>query len=160
MFKGNASFLIILASVSFTASCSGLAYFPWQEVAETCTPLELVGEQGNSITKTVTLPSLGFTRTNWNTDWSVPSNRQFKRFEATIASEKNNSYKIKMYLKYSDGTASQFYNNDEVRIIAGTPLKIEATPRAKEQPYQVNLLIGGLKATGQTYTAKVVGCHF
>ncbi len=159
MFKRNAAFLSILVSVSFTAPLQALAFRAWQGLAETCTPLELVGDRGSSITKTVTLPSLGLTRTNWNTDWSVPSNRQFKRFEATITSEKHNSYKIQMYLKYSDGTASEFYNTNEVRIMADAPLTIEATPRAKEQPYQVNLLIGGLKATGQTYTARVVGCY-
>lgn len=150
MFEHNAAFLSILVLS---------AYFPWQGLVETCTPLELVGGQGSSVTKTVTIPSLGITRTNWNTDWSVPSNRQFKRFEAQITSEKNNSYKIEMYLKYSDGTASEFYNTNEVRIMADTPLEIEATPRPKKQPYQVNLLIGGLKATGQTYTAQVVGCY-
>lgn len=159
MFERNADFLGILISIGLATPSSVLASFPWPGIIETCTPLELVGDRGSSITKTVTIPSLGFTRTNWNTDWSIPSNRQFKRFEATIISEKNNSYKIEMYLKYSDGTASQFYDTDEVQIMANTPLIIEATPRPKEQPYQVNLSIGGLKATGQTYTAEVVGCY-
>ncbi len=160
MFERNAAFLSILTLVSFNASCSQLAYSSWQGLAETCTPLELVGGRGNQVTKTVTIPSVfGVNRTNWNTDWSVPSNHQFKRFEATITSEENNSYQIKMYLKYSDGTASEFYKRKEVLIRSGTPLKISATPRVKEQPYQVNLLIGGLKATGQTYSAQVLGCY-
>nr|WP_041237806.1 hypothetical protein [Gloeothece citriformis] len=137
--------------------------------SETCIPLTVVRGQGSTVTKTVSPPTIpagplgalgvDITRNNWNTDWAVPSEENFKSFVATISSDKGGSFDIKMYLKYSDQTTGEFYNTDGVQINPTQPLTIEATPRPDDEPYQVNLFIGGLNHIGNGYTASVVGCY-
>jgi hypothetical protein len=133
--------------------------------AESCTLLPLVGGQGSEVTKTVTTPTipgpfgLQITRNNWNTDWAVPGNQQFSRFIVTMASAQGGQFNIRMYLKYSDQTAGEFYNTEGVPLKPGQPLTIEATSRSGDDPYQVNLFVGGLSSIGKTYTASVMGCR-
>jgi hypothetical protein len=133
--------------------------------SETCIPLPLVGGQGNSISKTVSQPTIptifgvDITRNNWNTDWAVPGDRPFHRFLATIAAPNGGSFDIKMFLKYSDQTTGQFFNQSGVRIEPEQPLVIKAENRPEDEPYQVNLFIGGLNYIGNSYTANVVGCY-
>ncbi len=140
----------------------------WQipVLAETCTPIPLVGGEGSTVTKTVsepTIPTLfgvDITRNNWNTDWAVPSqNNTFRRYLVEVTANKGGTFDIRMYLKYSDQTADLFFNKEGLSISEGKPLKIEASPRPDAQPYQVNLFIGGLQSLGQTYTATVMGCR-
>ena len=146
------------------AVVTSLISFPLSTQAETCTPLSLVGGQGSEVTKTVSQPTIpgpfgiDITRNNWNTDWAVPSERNFRRFVATIVSENGGSFDIKMYLKYSDQTTGEFYNTDGVQLNPGKPLTIDATPRPEDEPYQVNLFVGGLEHIGSSYKASVVGC--
>ena len=133
--------------------------------AETCTPLPLVGGQGSQVSKTVSQPNIPgpygikLARNNWNTDWAVPGGQQFAHFVATIVSANGGTFDIKMYLKYSDQTTGEFYNTDGVQLNPGNPLKIDATSRPDDIPYQVNLFIGGLEHIGDAYTASVVGCR-
>jgi hypothetical protein len=132
--------------------------------AQTCTPLSLVGGQGSEVTKTVSGPTIPgpfgikVKRNNWNTDWAVPGGRKFKSFVATIVSEDGGSFDIRMFLKYSDQTAGEFFNQNGTQLEPGKPLKIEATPRPEDNPFQVNIFVNGLSAIGQTYRASVVGC--
>ena len=63
-----------------------------------------------------------------------------------------------MFLKYSDETASEHYNNTNVFIDQRKPLKIEATPRIGDMPYQVNVFVGGLENLGHNYRVSVMGC--
>lgn len=137
--------------------------------AETCTPIPLVGGEGNTVTKTVSPPTIpagplgiigvDVNRNNWNTDWAVPGAVQFRRFIVTVTSEDGGPFDIRMYLKYSDQTAGEFYNQEGVKFQANQPLKIEAEPRPKDEPYQVNLFVNGVESLGKTYTASVVGCR-
>ncbi len=137
--------------------------------AETCTPILVVGGQGNTVTKTVSPPTIpagplgivgvDVTRNNWNTDWAVPGDVKFRRFLVTINSNDGGPFDIRMYLKYSDQTTGEFYNTEGVQFQSGQPLKIEATPRPEDEPYQVNLLVNGIESLGKTYTASVVGCR-
>jgi hypothetical protein len=134
--------------------------------AETCTPIPLVGGQGSTVTKSVSEPTIpapfgiDITRNNWNTDWAVPSeNNTFRRYMVEVSSNDGGTFDIRMYLKYSDQTADQFFNNEGANITSNKPLKIEASPRPDAQPYQVNLFVGGLGSLGQTYTATVMGCR-
>ncbi|MGL5032269.1 MAG: hypothetical protein ACRC6M_00535 [Microcystaceae cyanobacterium] len=71
--------------------------------------------------------SVDITRNNWNTDWAVPNNANFSRYIATITSNDGGPFNIKMYLKYSDQTASEFFNQEGVTIKPDVPLKIIAT---------------------------------
>lgn len=137
--------------------------------AQTCTPIAVVGGQGNTITKLVSAPTIpagplgalgvDINRNNWNTDWAVPGDVKFNRFIVTITSNDGGPFDIRMYLKYSDQTAGEFYNSQGVQIQPGSPLKIEAEPRPEDEPYQVNLFVNGLESLGKTYSASVVGCR-
>ena len=132
--------------------------------SQSCTPLSLVGGEGTEVKKTVSVPTvpgpfgLRITRNNWNTDWIVPSAQNLNNFVATILSEEGGVFDIRMYLKYSNATADNFYNAKGVRLNAGEPLEIRATSRTDEQPYQVNLFVGEVDNIGKSYTASVVGC--
>jgi hypothetical protein len=39
------------------------------------------------------------------------------------------------------------------------PLKIEAIPKANNQPYQVNIFVAGINALDKSYSATVVVCR-
>lgn len=136
--------------------------------AETCTPIPLVGGSGNSVTKTVSPPTIpagplgmlgvDVTRNNWNTDWAVPGDVKYRKFIVTVNSNDSVPFDVRMYLKYSDQTAGEFFNNQAVQFQANKPLKIVAEPRPEDEPYQVNLFVNGIESIGKTYTASVVGC--
>lgn len=135
--------------------------------AQSCIPIPLVGGQGNSVTKTVSQPTIrspigGITiaRSNWNTDWAVPGeNNNFRRYIVTIDSKHGGPFDIKVYLKYSDQTADEFFNQQGVKIPPDKPLRVEATPRPGEQPYQVNVYVGSIEDIDKTYTVSAVGCY-
>ena len=133
--------------------------------AQTCTPLQLVGGEGSEVTKTVTVPTIPgpfgirITRNNWNTDWAVPGGQRFQRFAVTMVSEDGGKFDIRLYLKYSDQTADQFYEVNNEQLKPTVPLELTATSRPDDQPYQVNLFVGGVESIGDTYTASVEGCR-
>lgn len=141
-----------------------LVCLPLATRAETCMPISVVGGQGSEVTKTVSPPTIpgpfGITisHNNWNTDWAVPGDRYFQRFIATITAEKGGEFDIRMYLKYSDQTADESYNVQAYQLEPQQPLTIKGMPRPNNQPYQINLFVGGLKATDKTYKASVQGC--
>ncbi|PSF30985.1 hypothetical protein C7H19_23455 [Aphanothece hegewaldii CCALA 016] len=137
--------------------------------AETCTPIPVAGSQDNTITKKVSPPTIpagplgivgvDVVRNNWNTDWAIPGDIAFRRFVVTLNSNDGGPFEIRMYLKYSDQTAGEFFNSESVQFQAGKPLILEATPRPEDEPYQVNLFVNGVEAIDRTYTASVVGCR-
>lgn len=133
---------------------------------ETCKPLSLIGGTGSVVTKTVSPPTipgpfgLNITRNNWNTDWSVPGGTPiFSRFIVTITSNDGGPFDIRFFLRYSDQTAGEFFNQQGVQFIPEKPLVIEAETRPNDQPYIVNLFVNGIQGIGKTYTASVVGCY-
>ena len=134
--------------------------------AQTCTPLLVVKGDGISVTKRVSAPNAGILpivpvgyRGNWDTDFAIPSHVNFSSYVATVqsASEDPASYKVKMYLKYSDDTADKVFN-DTVRLQPGELQQMSGIPRSATQPYQVNLNVGGMDAIGHSYTISVAGC--
>jgi hypothetical protein len=153
-----------IAALGLLASFLGLS-LPVQ--AQNCVPIPLVGKpQTNEVTKTVAQPTLPgpfgvkITRNNWNTDWAVSSNADFSRYVATITARDGGTFDIRLFLKYSDQTEDEYFNNREQRLVAGETLTIEARPRsAQDQPFHVNLFVNGIPALGRTYTASVVGCR-
>jgi len=131
---------------------------------ETCTPLGIVGgEPGQTyVHKTVSLPEVpvGFLRLkrdDWNTDFSVQSGVKYKRFNAILTPQTQGSYDIKMYLKYSDGTADEVYKNQPV-LSPEIPLFMTGKPRVGNEPYQVNIFVGDLESAGKSYNISVQGC--
>ena len=132
---------------------------------QTCTALQAVGgEPGQTVVqKTGSPPSIpvgiaSLKRDNWNTDFAIPSKVEYRRYVATLTPETDGTYSIKMYLKYSDGTADEAYNN-KPNLSGGKPLVMSGNPRTNEQPYQVNVFVGDAESIGKSYRVSVVACR-
>ncbi len=153
--------LIALSSLTLSA----------QAKTETCIAIPLVGGQGNQVIKTVSPPTIpagplgmlgiDITNNNWNTDWAVPlgDGKPFRRFLVTLLSNDGGPFEVRMYLKYGDQTSDEFYNQKSLQLPNDKPLKIEAIPKANNQPYQVNVFVAGIDALGKSYSTTVVGCR-
>ena len=131
--------------------------------AQTCRSLEDVGGGGIEITKKVSPPPIGIglfpIRSNWHTDFAVPGGSNFQYFVATILPVEGSSYDIDVNLKYSDDTLDQAYAVRNTALTVGEPLRVRADSRPSNNPFQVNVRVGGLNAEGNTYTVSVVACR-
>ncbi len=119
--------------------------------AQTCYALRVVGAQSTQVQKKVSAPGTLFSRSNWNTDFAVPSGQSFSRFVATVLPQNGGEYKVQMALKYNNNTADQVYNQT-VTLPEKKPFTISGATRNNATPYQVNVSVGGLAATGNSYT--------
>ncbi len=135
--------------------------------AQTCTPLAVVKGEGTSVTKKVSAPNVGNVpripagyRGNWDTDFIVPNNANFTEYIATIQSLSNDvgTFQVKMYLKYADDTADRVFDGG-IQLDPNQQQQISGAPRPNNQPYQVNVNVGGIKALGYSYTLSVAGCQ-
>jgi hypothetical protein len=128
--------------------------------AQTCTPLNVVDGEGTEITKIVSpIGTLVFVHTNWDTDFAVPGNINFRSFVVTLLPEEGEIYDIDVNYKYSDGTADNIYHVSGAVLTEGEPLRVSATDRTDDVPYQVNVRVGGPVAEGNRYTLSVQGCR-
>jgi hypothetical protein len=127
--------------------------------AQTCTPLRVVGGKGIEVTKRVSTPGALIIKDNWNTDFSVPSNNQFRRYVAILKSksDKEANFGVLMFLKYNNGTTDRTFD-ENIELLPGKTQEISASPRLNEQPYQVNINVGGIESVGFSYTLSVVAC--
>lgn len=150
-----------------TSPSSAPADVPIPAFPSGCTPLRVVGGEGTEVTKSTSAPGIPIplpiggisTRSNWNTDWVVPSNQSFRRFIVTIMPRGNSKYNIAMYLKYADDTVDKFYDHGSIDLTKDHPLTVSDEPRAGMQPYQVNVRVGGLNSLGVNYSAAVAACR-
>jgi hypothetical protein len=126
--------------------------------ARSCRALEVVGGNGTVVEKKITPGGTLFTNDNWNTDFAVPSGANFNLYTATITVKDNANYAIKLFLKYSNNTLDKFYDQT-IPLKKGKPLVITGEPRARESPYQINVLVGGIEAIGTEYSLTVSGCY-
>ncbi len=151
------AFAVVLSAAGVTALLGAAGR------AQQCTPLQVVGTNQTSITKTVSpaaptvLPGI---RTNWNTDFVVPGDVEYDEFRAEVTTEAEVAdLNVDMHLKYPDQTTDLVSNPGEVLIAPGEPLMLSATAREELSPYQVNLRVGDTDTEGTTYTATVYGCR-
>ncbi|ASC73903.1 hypothetical protein XM38_048770 [Halomicronema hongdechloris C2206] len=128
-------------------------------VAQSCTPLSVVGGEGAEVEKTVSPPSFLVTGNNWNTDFSVPSDTRFSRFIVNFVSQDGTVYDVDVNLKYSNDSVDTPYSVDSLTVMEADPVEIGVNARVGETPYQVNLRVGGIEAEGNTYRASVLGCR-
>ncbi len=141
-------------------------------LAETCTPLEVVGaaegategarlnRSATTVKKSISPTGTFVTANNWNTDFAIPSGTEFTRYVATITPDSDGQYDIQLNLKYSDQTAVKAYNQSAKSLGKGKTYTFDAKPRGlKDQPYQVNVYFGGPVSTGKSYTLKVGACR-
>ncbi len=155
---------IFLTTTLLISSGLTLNFYDQSFSAEVCTPLKVVGgEEGQILLKkTVSAPKIpigvaSLKRDNWNTDFAVGSNVQYKRYIATLTPLTEGTYSIRMFLKYSDTKADEVYNN-KPQLTAGKPLVISDTPDGSEQPYQINLFVGDAESIAKTYTISIKAC--
>lgn len=147
---------IAVAGAVMATGLSMLAQ-PANAQTQACVPLQAVGSGGTRVEKSVSPPGTGVTRDNWNTDFIVPSNRNFRRYVARIVPLNEGDYNLQMNLKYRDDTADTVYNR-----VAGLPERknyfISGAPRTNTNPYQVNVQVGGIPVVGNSYVLSVSGC--
>jgi hypothetical protein len=130
-----------------------------------CRALRVIGGSGTKVGKEVSPPgTLIFVKNNWNTDFVVPSDANFNYYIANLTARNRGEYDVKLFLKYSDNTDDKFVDrtvfvdrDDEVIRLPAAP--DVATPRRNEDPYQINVFVGGIEATGNTYNLEVLGCY-
>ncbi len=127
--------------------------------AQACRPLKLIGGEGTRVKKTVSPISTLITNNNWNTDFAVPGGVPFSRYIATIVPENKANYDLKLNLKYSDNTSTEFYNQNNVAAKVKRPINLTAETGTQTEPYQINVFVGGISAIGNTYTVSVLGCR-
>lgn len=127
-------------------------------IAQNCRPLGVVGGIGTSVTKTVSPPATLWTRNNWNTDFEVPGGARFNRYVVRMTAQTGAAFPTKIFLKYSNNTADNFLNKT-VPLNPGQSIAFPATPRPANDPFQVNVFVGGIEVTGQVYMLSVEGCY-
>jgi hypothetical protein len=158
--------IFVPISLTILGSSAAIA----KPLAPFCVPLPLVGGQGSTVTKIVSAPTIpagplgllgvDITNNNWNTDWALSGQGQpFKSFLITVTSPDTNPFEMRAYLKYSDQTNDEIFNQQTFSFTPNQPLKITGNPRPQQQPYQVNLFVAGVNALGKSYTASVLGCY-
>ena len=122
------------------------------------------GEPGQmSVDKTASPPSvpIGFAslkRDNWNTDFAIPSNNRFKRYVGILTPRTGGTYSVRMYLKYSNGSADEVYG-DKPNLTSDKPLEMSGSPRVGQEPYQVNIFVGDAESIGKSYEIKAIACQ-
>lgn len=128
--------------------------------AETCTPLKVVGsQQVGSVEKTVSAPGAVIVRSNWNTDFAIGKPQRYTYYITTVTAKSNGEYDVEMFLKYPDGSADEFYNREAIGLDKGDSIMIRGEPRSSQEPFQINVEVGGLGALGDNYTISAYGCR-
>ena len=126
--------------------------------AQTCSLLKVVeGKGAYSVQKKVSAASTPVSPSNWNTDFAVPSGRRFSRYAVTIRAKNGGVYNVQMNLKYANRTADKVYDQ-KVTLKDGGAANISGSPRLNAEPYQVNVVVGGIPVTGNAYTVVASGC--
>ncbi len=149
-------YLAYAAALGATTMSLGLGSSAY---AQTCQSLEDVGSGETEVTKTVSTFGLLFIRSNWHTDFAVPGGTDFSYFVATILPIEGDTYDIDVNLKYSDNSIDQAYTVNNAVLTEGEPLRIRAASRSGDDPFQINVRVGGTQAEGNKYTVSVVGCR-
>lgn len=126
--------------------------------AQSCRLLKVVeGKGAYSVQKKVSAASTPVSPSNWNTDFVVPSGQRFRYYAATVRAKNKGNYSIQMNLKYPNGTSDKVYDS-KISLKDNEALNISGSPRLNAEPYQVNVVVGGIPVTGNAYTAAVSGC--
>ena len=148
--------LVYTAALGATTMSLGLGSPAY---AQTCRALEDVGSGETEVTKTVSTFGMLFIRSNWHTDFAVPGGINFRYFVASILPIEGDTYDIDVNLKYSDDSVDQAYTVRNSVLTEGQPLRISASSRSGDNPFQINVRVGGTQAEGNTYTVSVLGCR-
>ena len=126
-------------------------------------PLQPVGGTDPEVVKRVSLPGLIVSRSNWNTDFTVPTGIRFTSFRVNLFFKDAGTYNVDAFLKYGDNSNDRFYD-ERVIAEANQLVQIAAYPRRRSttqvlQPFQVNTLVGNMGTVGNVYVVSVDGCR-
>jgi hypothetical protein len=80
------------------------------------------------------------------------------QYLTTFIAQSQGEYTIRVYLKYSDNTNDEVYNQ-KVMLTPGEELSITGKPQNNKTPYQVNVFVGEPASTGLSYKISVKGCN-
>jgi hypothetical protein len=118
-----------------------------------------VGGNGTQVTKKLSPGGTLLTSDNWNTDFVVPTDRVFSRFVVTVTPRNEGSYTLNFYLKYPDNSSDRFYSREALSLQRDKPVRQVGRVRSpKDQPFQINVFVGGFEAIGNTVQIAVDGC--
>ncbi|MEM9245708.1 MAG: hypothetical protein AAGA67_08220 [Cyanobacteria bacterium P01_F01_bin.153] len=137
--------------------------FPPQVACRRPLPLQPVGGNDPEVIKRISLPSLLVSRSNWNTDFIVPTEINFTSFRVNLFFKDSGTYNVKAFLKYGDDSNDRFYDQ-KVVTEANELVQMQAFPRRRStnrvlQPFQVNTLVGNVGTVGNVYVVSVDGCR-
>jgi len=122
-----------------------------------CVSLQVVGSGLYVVNKAISAPALGISGNNWNTDFLVPG-RSYRRYIATVKTDKNGQYDLKLILKYADGTSKTYFEQPGRPMGVNETFTMTAKPPKGSKPYQVNVLTGGTTVLGNVITQRVRAC--
>lgn len=126
--------------------------------AQSCPLLRVVeGKGAYSVQKKVSAASTPLSPSNWNTDFAVPGGQRFRYYAATVRAKNGGNYNIQMNLKYANGSSDKVFDK-KVSLKDGEALNLSGSPRLNAEPYQVNVVVGGIPVTGNSYTVAASGC--
>ncbi len=124
-----------------------------------CTALKVVGSGLTSLNKAISPPSTIITGNNWNGDFIVPPGARYRRYVTRVKTDKNGQYDLKMVLKYNDDRGDVAYEQPARPMGNNDTFTMTGRPRSsKQQPFQVNVLVGGPAVVGNVVTVTVNGC--
>ncbi|MBW4470841.1 MAG: hypothetical protein KME45_10630 [Stenomitos rutilans HA7619-LM2] len=127
--------------------------------AQSCRLLRVVeGKGAYSVQKKVSAASTPVSPSNWNTDFAVPGGQRYSSYAATIRAKNKGNYSIQMNLKYANGTSDKVYDS-KVSLKDNEAVNLSGSPRLNTEPYQVNVVVGGIPVTGNSYTVSASGCR-
>lgn len=160
--NSNSRSQLLLGTAMLAISSLFLPVHVQPTIAQSCTPFPVVGGEGTEVKKTVSVPGIpgpfGLQiNNNWNTDFAISPLKKYRRYIIKFTAESEGEYTIRVYLKYSDNTADEVYNQKN-SLTPGQSLNITGSPRTEEIPYQVNVFVGEVESVGKSYIISVDGC--
>jgi hypothetical protein len=93
---------------------------------------------------------------NFNTDFVVPSGIAFKSYKARMMVENDAKYDIGVNLKYADNSVTSALEKKGIPMVRKKNYDLEFRTPTENQPYQVNVYIGG--PNNNTYTIAIMAC--
>ncbi len=146
-FSASAISIALLASSSGIASAKPEVNFP--SAPSNCHALKEIATGDTVLRKTIKFG-------DQNTDFAVPTGRQYRYYIARMIPENNAKYTVAVNLKYNTGNhATVFSKTAYFNRLQLYKLKVQSP--VAHQPYQVNLDING--PVNNVYDISVLACR-
>lgn len=120
----------------------------------TCVALQEVTTGETEIRKRI--ENRPFGAGNWNTDFLVPQDSDFRYFVAVVMTENTGPYWMDVHLRLPQG-GSELAFSDRTDAVAGTIYSVPFQSPTGRQSAVVNALVGGVN--GNFYTISMAACR-